>query len=526
LKIKSLALIICLTLLAPGLSSAEGEQVYLLVNELKVFPVYELHRVAVSDPTIADVTVLSDEELMLIAKRPGATSIIIWDKSGQRSFDIIVAEKDLEKVAQRIRELLVSSDIQGVRVKTEEENVYVTGEVLTEGELGKTKDALAPFTGVVNLVKRRERQPLVEIDINVLEVAYDDQKTLGIDWSDFVTYAEPDSSGPRTPGSVYDPKTHTTGKFAKLWRVFKWDRSTVTARLNFLIAEDQARTLANPKLVTLSGKEASFLVGGEIPYVTQEETGRTKVEWKDYGIILKINPTVNAKNEIRTQIKAEVSDLDAANAVTHEGFSIPAIKTREAETELFLNDGDTIFIAGLIKNEDSENIERLPWLSRVPILGELFKSTEFKNKRTELVISITPTIIGEKAAPDYLASEMLKQETILESQRHFSAYSEESTPVVYYTHMIEDIIARTAVYPEEARQEQQEGLVKVSLRLLPNGQLKEAVIKESSGYNILDEAALSAVRELVPYPSFPAEVAQPELHLIVPVVFKNYVKNE
>jgi len=526
MRFKFLILTICFMVLAPRLSSAEGEELYLLVNELKIFSVYELHRVAVSDPNVADVTVLSDKELMLIAKGVGTTSVVIWDKSGQRSFEIIVAEKDLEKPAQRIRELLVSSDIRGVRVKTEQENVYVTGEVLTEGELEKVKDAVAPFTSVVNLVKRRERQPLVEIDINVLEVAYDDEKTLGINWSDSVTYTEPSSSGPRTPGSPYDPKTHTTGKFAKLWRVFKWDRSTVTAQLNFLIEEDQARTLANPKLVTLSGKEASFLVGGEIPYLTVETEGRTKVEWKDYGITLKIKPTVNSKNEIRTQIKAEVSDLDAANAVTHQGYNIPAFKTRETETELFLNDGDTVFIAGLIKNEDSENINRLPWLSRVPILGELFKSTQFQNKRTELVISITPTIIGEKATPDYLASEMLKQEAILESQRRFSAYSEESTPVVYYIHMIEDIIARTVVYPEEALHDQQEGIVKVSLRLLPNGQLKKAIIKESSGYKTLDDAALGAVQKLAPYPSFPAEVTQPELHLTVPVVFKNYVRNE
>ena len=515
MKLKPLILAVCIVaqlLLAP--CAWAQQEMQLVASELKVFPVYNLLRVAVSDPAIADVTVLSDKELMLIAKKAGTTNLIIWDESGQRSFTIIVVEEDLEKIAQRIRGLLASSDLRGIRVKTEGNKVYVMGEALTENELNKVQDIVAPFSNVVNLVKLKERQPLVEIDVNVLEVAYDDMKTLGLDWSNSlpITYTEP-STG--------------EGDVPKFWRVFRWDRTQVTAKLNFLIEDDRARTLANPKLVTLSGKEASFLVGGEVPYVTVEEgDGRTKVEWKEYGINLKIEPEVNSKNEIKTKIKAEVSDLDWANAVTHSGYNIPAVKKREVQTELFLNEEDTIFLAGLIKNEDSEDIERLPWLSRVPILGELFKSTQFQNKRTELVISITPRIIGEKANPEYLASEMVKQEAILEAQRNFPAYSEEDSPLTYYTHMIEDIITRNVVYPDEARQDQQEGIVKIDLCLLSNGQIKEAGIKESSGARSLDEAALTAVQDLAPYPSFPSQITQKELHLTVPVVFKSYAENE
>lgn len=500
----------------------------LLVKELKVFPINELQRVAIGDPTIVDVTVLSNKELMLVAKGEGTTSLIIWDAAGQRSFNIIVVKKDLDKIAQRIRALLVSSDIAGVRVKAEEDNIYVIGDVLSERELDKIKDVLTPFSNVVNLVKLKERQPLVEIDVNVLEVGCDDLKRLGLDWSNLlpISYTEPDSDGPRTPGSPYDPKTHTTGKAPKLWRVFKWDRSTIDARLNFLIEEDKARTLANPKLVTLSGKEASFLVGGEVPYVTVETEGRTKVEWKDYGVNLKISPLVNAKNEIRVKIKADVSDLDWDNAVTHQGYSIPAVRRREVETELFLNEGDTIFLAGLIKSEDSQNVDRLPWLSKIPVLGELFKSTEFRDARTELVISITPRIIGEKAKAEYVNSEMIKQEAILAAKQRIPVYSEETSSLAYYTHLIEDIITRNVAYPEEAKEEKLEGIVKIDLCLLSNGEIRKVTIKESSGHSVLDEAALMAVQKQVPYPSFPSQITQKELRVILPIVFKNYVKNE
>lgn len=514
---KSLLFTICLAAILVGASSAQADEplreVLLIVNELKIFPVYELSRVAVGDPEVADVTVLSERELLLMAKKAGTSSLIIWDEAGQRAFNITVIEKDLEKEAMRIRGLLASSDIREVRVKIEGDKVYAVGEVLTELELEKVKDALAPFADAVNLVKLKERQPLVEIDVNVLEVGLDDLKKLGVDWTTSlpISYTEGASEG---------------GKAPKLWRAFYWDRGTVIAKLNFLIEEGKARTLSNPKLITLSGKQASFLVGGEVPYVIVESDGRTSVEWKEYGVNIKIEPIVNSKNEIKTKIETEVSDLDWNVAVSQENNTIPALKKRKAQTELFLNEDDTVFLAGLIKDEDRRNVARLPWLSKVPILGELFKSTEFQDKRTELVISITPRLIGEKANPDYLNSEMAKQETILSAQRRFPAYSEESSPLAYYSHMIEDIIAKRVVYPPQAHQEQQEGIVQVDLYLLANGELRDAQIKQSSGYSILDQAALLAVQEQSPYPAFPAEITQQELRLTVPVVFKNYVKNE
>lgn len=526
MKPKPLIATICTILMLVNPEVRAEEEVRLMVNELKVFPVYKLERVAVGDPKIADVSILSEREVMLIGKGQGTTGLIIWDESGKRPFKIAVGKKDLEKIAQRIRALFVSSDIHRVKVTAEEENIYVIGEVLSQRELDKIKDILTPFSNVVNLVKQKERQPLVEIDVQVLEIAYDDLNRLGLSWTSLlpITYTEPSET--RTPGSAYDPKGHITGKVPKLWRVFKWDRSTINAKLNFLIQDNKARTLANPKLVTLSGKEASFLVGGEVPYVTVETEGRTSVQWKDYGVNLKINPLVTAKDEINTQIEAEVTDLDWANAVTHQGYSIPAVKKREVQTELFLNQGDTIFLAGLIKNEDSRNVDRLPWLSKVPILGELFKSTAFTDKRTELVISISPKIIGEKADPKYFARGMTEEEAILAGQQQFSVYSEEDSPLAYYSQMIEDIITHAVVYPAEAKEANIEGIVKIALCLSSDGRLTEARIKQSSGFKALDGAALGAVQGAAPYPAFPSQIGRQELRLTIPVVFKRYVRNE
>jgi pilus assembly protein CpaC len=535
LKIRALITSACLAVFIWANGSVWAQDLQMMVNELKVFTVQKIERVAISDPAVADVTVLSEEEIMLIAKKAGATTLIIWDESGQRTFNITVIEQDLEKTAQKISGLLDSSDIRGLRLKTEEDNVYVIGDALTEYELAKVQDVLEPFTNVVNLVRIRERQPLLEIDVNVLEVAYDDLKKLGLSWTSLlpVTYTEP--SGTRTAGSAYDPKSHITGKAPKLWRVFKWDRSTINAKLNFLITEGHARTLANPKLVTLSGKEASFLVGGEVPYITVETEGRTSVQWKDYGVNLKINPLINSKNEINTKLRAEVTDLDWANAVTHQGYSIPAIKKREAQTELFLNEGDTIFLAGLIKNEDSRNVDRLPWLGKIPILGELFKSREFRDQRTELVISLTPKIVGEKATPEYAGRRKPEQigqkapvSTSTVQQQAAASYDniKADSPLTYYSHMIEDIITRNVVYPAQAKEAGLEGSVEIDLYLLSNGQLREVKLKKPSGIAILDQTALAAVEKQAPYPAFPEQITQKELKLSVPVIFKGYSHNE
>jgi pilus assembly protein CpaC len=512
LKICSWLLIFAFIALVLIEASATTEEIQLVASELKIFPVEKLRRVAIGDPDIADVAVLSAEELMLMAKATGRTSLIIWDESGQRTFTITVIDRNIEKIAQRIVGLLASASIRGVKVKTEDDAIYVMGEVLTQRELETINGILTSFPNAKNLVNLKERQPLVEIDVNVLEVAFDDLKNLGMDWSNSLPlqYTEP---------------ADIDGKLPKLWKIFRWSRSTIDARLNFLIQENKARTLANPKLITSSGKEASFLVGGEVPYLTVETYDRTAVNWKTYGVNLKIKPQVTAKGEIKTQIKAEVSELDSANAVTQDGFNIPALTKREVQTELFLNEGDTIFLAGLIKSEDSKNIDRLPWLSKVPILGELFKSKQFRDKRTELVISLVPRIISEKInlEAEDVSQAILKEEkpASFEARADLSEYAEANSPLTYYSHMIEDLIARNVVYPPEAQKAQQAGTVTIYLHLLSDGKLQEATIKESSGFSVLDKAALAAVQKQAPYPAFPAQISQKELRLTVPVVFNH-----
>ncbi len=164
------------------------------------------------------------------------------------------------------------------------------------------------------------------------------------------------------------------------------------------------KTLAEPNLMALSGETASFLAGGEfpIPVVNDIETGETpavSVEFKEFGVSLSFTPTVISKDRINLVIKPEVSaiDPDPASSISLGEFTIPGLVTRRAETTIELRDGQTFAIAGLLQNNFSDNLEQFPWLGDIPILGLLFRSSEYQRDETELVILVTPYLV--KPAP-------------------------------------------------------------------------------------------------------------------------------
>ena len=162
--------------------------------------------------------------------------------------------------------------------------------------------------------------------------------------------------------------------------------SDFEARLNLLLADGRARILANPHLVCESGESASFLAGGEIPIVILTPETRT-VEWKTYGIILKLQPKMDAGNKIRTQISAEISTVDHGSGSSQ----IPSFLTRRVTTHFSGPAGGTVMLSGLIKSEIAKDVAKIPLLGQIPVLGELFKSRSFRESESELAIFITPT---------------------------------------------------------------------------------------------------------------------------------------
>jgi TonB family protein len=251
------------------------------------------------------------------------------------------------------------------------------------------------------------------------------------------------------------------------------------------------------------------------------------VEYKDYGIMLKILPTVMEKDKVNVKVSADVSDITSSGQYTRsDGTTIPAFTTRTVTSELYLADDQTIIMGGLIKQKDEETLKRVPFLSKIPILGEFFKSTttggsssSLPNEAKELVISITPKIIrvDEEEAETDILKEWEEKRAKDELPR---SLIQASSGVFNYTLTVQKKINEGLYYPYGARAAGLEGIVKLSLHILSNGDLIDAVVRESSGYHVLDVAAIDAAKSQAPYPRFQADLKLKELWVDIPVVYR------
>jgi pilus assembly protein CpaC len=173
--------------------------------------------------------------------------------------------------------------------------------------------------------------------------------------------------------------------------------SSLDAVLRALKGRGDFKDLAEPNLLTLPGKEASFLAGGEFPYPTVQGGGAgnaVTIVFKEFGVRLKFTPVIMRNGNIRLHVEPEVSSLDFANALSFQGFVVPSLITRRAETEVELQDGQHLAIAGLLDNSLVKNVNKIPLLGDLPILGQLFRSKSVRERRTELLVIVTPRIVG------------------------------------------------------------------------------------------------------------------------------------
>ena len=233
---------------------------------------------------------------------------------------------------------------------------------------------------------------LIQIDVQVIEVNKSRMMSLGLDWRRLLQGGT-GAMGPASPLEFIEETPQEAG------RLESFDRGRVEAFVRVLQENDYGRLLAKPKLLTTSGSSANFLVGGELPIVTVNAVGSTSISWKDYGVKLKVKPERNG-NMIKTQVRAEFSTVDPINAVVlPQGTYVPSLKSRWAETNVSLPSKATVIIAGLIQEEEIKIAAGVPFLSELPVLGWFFRHTRMQNMETELVIFVTPSLVGGLTAP-------------------------------------------------------------------------------------------------------------------------------
>ncbi len=530
--------------------SKKEEPVTLYRGDIKVITVANPTRVIISNPSVADVTSVSKDEMIISAKEQGATNLIWWDAKGQHISQVDVFIENMSPVKERIDNILKEINLPAVftRNMDSEGKVLLLGSVKTAQDAERINVALSSLKAkIVNLVQVKEEETVIGIDVQLLELDKDATSTLGFSWPGSSTITEIGSPALSAVGTAW----------GGLFRVLNIGRDAFTLTLDALVQEGKARVLSQPRLSCQSGKEAELLVGGEKPILTTTvaaTTGATgtNVDYKEFGSKLKIKPVVTENKKIKLALSMEVSEvgtaeiLGAVNAPTAKAY--PLTK-RNDSTELFLDEGQTMAIGGLKKQKSEEDIRKVPFLGDVPILGLAFRKKSTKTGGgtgergdVDLFITLTPTILKEGAKKEEAKSETApsakeekpadkdkakassaaKPETAKEKSRlASSSYAQiKTSPVSEYVRKVSQQIRRNFTYPWVAKEADLQGSLKLALHLYYTGQLLGVEIKESSGYAVLDENAVEMVKKNAPYPPFSPEMKQKEIRIDLPIVYK------
>ena len=359
-------------------------------------------RVSLTVPDIADALVTAPTQLLIHGKQPGTISLFVWDRGGAiKTFEVKV-RRDLTPLIAHVKQLFPG---EGITVMGSGKDVVLSGTVSSKYVIEKAADVAAGYVdkkeNVVNLLRQQEgvASNQVMLRVRFAEVSRNAMQELGgAVFSDGYNNQFGRITTQQFPAPFFDQQQPMLGKtlvFSDYLNLFLFDaKNQIGAVVKALQGRGVFESLAEPNLIALNGKEASFLAGGEFPYpVPQGNFGSFTIMFKEYGIRLSFTPTVLGGDLINLKIKPEVSSLDFNNAVVIEGFRIPALTSRRADTEVELRDGQTFAIAGLLNNTALSSMRKVPGLGDIPVLGTLFKSRAYQKDQTELVVMVTPIIV-------------------------------------------------------------------------------------------------------------------------------------
>lgn len=395
--IRYIGIILLCQILLP-ISQVFAQQSYIVgVNQSKVISAQNVTQVAIANPEIADVVTVSNNEILLIGKKAGSTSLQIWRRGVLTSYSVIVNNVD-EGTASLIKNIIGYNDIQ---VTVANGKVVLEGFVKNQYEKNRAEKIAAAYSAgdVINLLEMTDPKQ-VKIECRIVEVSTDKVDNLGITYGNAVSK----DSGNIVLGSDNSfglGQSHQNSVDGN--NIFGWFGSyaDINAKLNLLTKNGDAKILSQPYIITMSGEKAEILIGGEIPVPVSTDDNAISIEWREYGIKLNIEPTVQNNDDIDSKIQAEVSTLDYASATntTSNGSSVPGLKSRKADTRVQMKEGMTMAIGGLISSEDSKTISKVPILGDIPILGQFFRSTSKTKDRKEIVILITPMLVDSQYKP-------------------------------------------------------------------------------------------------------------------------------
>jgi len=579
----------------------ETDRVFIFRGDVVTLKVFSLTRIAVTEPGIFEIGKLEEDEMLLIGQREGKTTLFIWDEYGKRKIEVRVSVQDLDEIITRLEALLEAAEIEGITF----EKSLLENKIIMKGKVREDQDEtfqeiVAEFrSDLIDLTQ--EDAHLVRLDVQVTELTTTLSKTMGVLWN---------AGASGLSFSYPETMPELEGGFQDLFKIGDFKRTTqIQMAINMLLAEGKARVLSKPSVIVTAGQASNFTVGGEIPVrttSTAEGSVSENVNYKGYGVTISVTPEIKGK-KIDINLSVSVSDIDASNAVGDD----VAFVTRSASTQLLLEPGQTIILAGLIKSNKGETVTRVPVLSKIPILGLLFRSKNWSpNKEEEIVISMTPNIVSKSKDEDqetkdqeglsddssasaeeviepeqrgedglfeeadvsgqgtfydiddqelfdaipsqdqedieerleaFIDDEELmddQEESLVEEQEIGEEYLElesltaealqeefvfkeedVSAALTRYVQAIQQKISQAISFPYQAKENNWQGAVKLTLIILSDGTLSDIYVEESSGYEVFDEDALNTAQLLAPFDPFPAEISLEEIKISLPIVY-------
>jgi pilus assembly protein CpaC len=388
----------------PSLAETTSEELRMTVGRSIVvdYPT-DVRQISTSDPSVVDAVAVTTREILLHGKAHGSATIIVWAKTGQRTFYNITVEHNLEPIRRLLKETFPNEDI---RVQAARDSIALVGKVSSKEVAERAVAEVAPLAKSVTSNLQIATPPIDKQIILRVKFAELDRNAGSAVGVNLISTGAGNTIGRAATGQFPAPNPNTlsgqssgassTFTLSDALNIFAFRPDlNLAAFIKALQNQDVLQILAEPNLVTSNGKEASFLVGGEFPVPVLQggaNSGAVTVQFREFGIRLTFLPTITGNDTIKLYVKPEVSTIDIANGVSISGFTIPALATRRMETTIELGPGQSFAIGGLIDDRVTDSIQKIPGLSSIPVLGALFKSRSERKQKSELVVLVTPEI--------------------------------------------------------------------------------------------------------------------------------------
>ncbi len=358
-----------------------------------------LRRVYVSNPAVLDAMTASPSQVVITARSSGASSLVLWTDDGETEVYTVLSDVDVAGLSHSLAEALPGDHVE---VDAQQGRIHLSGMVGSDAAAEEAARLAGVYSkDVINsLVVDPRHLPQVQLQVRFAEIDRSKLTAFGINLFGLNgSNMGQGSTQQFSPFTFQQNGSSTQALTSDFLNLFYFNvKNGIGATIKDLQTKGILQILAEPNLTTISGKPARFLAGGEFPYPMVQPGGigsvpTITVDFRPYGVKLEFTPWVNSDGTIRLKVAPEVSALDYTNQVVIAGYSLPAISTRKAETEVELNDGQSFGVSGILDHRITDTLSKMPGIGDIPILGQLFRSKNLNHSITELVVIVTPKII-------------------------------------------------------------------------------------------------------------------------------------